>query len=285
MFFNTKHHEHLDIEAASYIVSQFRKTLGGTELFLQHLPSILAACENPHSILKYMFNTTNESWAMPQTNQMWLELYLLNKYVEDMCHTITYSFRDEVDTDKRDKDRTVNKSFVMFEWESKGNYQFLLDTIEKLVKSIGFNSIIHVNYEAVCLEFGVKIIDDFVEKQLNKYYNADVVLLKYFPERTNPFWNMDFDENIHLYKKVDVIINGEECGGGAQRSTDVILQRARFFNIENGEYANKLFTEFGETRVLKELDYYLSLNFIDRIGMGWGLSRLVKAYNQHNGNN
>lgn len=282
MFFNPKHHEHLDIEAASYIVSQFRKTLGGTELFLQHLPSILAACENPHSILKFMFNTTNESWAMPQTNQMWLEIYLLKKYVEDMCHTVTYSFRDEVDTDKRDKDRTVNKSFVMFEWESKGNYQFLLDTIEKLVKSIGFNSIMHVNYEDVCKEFKVSIIDDFVEKKLNIHYNADVVLLKYFPERTNPFWNMDFDENLHLYKKVDVIINGEECGGGAQRSCDRALQHSRFFNIEDGKYAQKLFDEFGADRVRRELESYLTLDFVERVGMGWGLSRLVKAFLNHN---
>lgn len=282
MFFNPKHHEHLDIEAASHIVSQFRKTLGGTELFLQHLPSILAACENPHSILKFMFNTTNESWAMPQTNQMWLEIYLLKQYVEDMCHTVTYSFRDEIDTDKRDKDRTVNKSFVMFEWESKGNYQFLLDTIERLVKSIGFNNITHVNYEDVCKEFRVSIIDDFVEKQLNKYYNADVVLLKYFPERTNPFWNMDFDQDLHLYKKVDVIINGEECGGGAQRSCDRTLQHSRFFNIEDGKYAQKLFDEFGADRVRRELESYLTLDFVERVGMGWGLSRLVKAFLNHN---
>ena len=282
MFFNPKHHEHLDIEAASYIVSQFRKTLGGTELFLQHLPSILAACENPLSILKYMFNTTNEWWAMPQTNQMWLELYLLQNYVENMCHTVTYSFRDEINIEDRDKDRTVNKSFVMFEWEAKGNYQFLLDTIEKLVKSIGFKTITHVNYEAVCREFGVTIIDDFIEKQLNKYYDADVVLLKYFPERTNPFWNMDFDDQFHLYKKVDVIINGEECGGGAQRSTDKMLQHARFYSIEDGKYSQKLFNEFGENRVKNELDFYLSLKFVERVGMGWGLSRLVKAFLNNN---
>lgn len=277
MFFNPKHHEHLDVEIASYIVSKFREVLGGTEVFVQHLPSILAACENPHSILTFMFNTTQEVWAMPQTNQMWLEFYLLENRVEDICHTITYSYRDEVGLELRHPDRTINKSFVMIEWERKGNFELLIKTITELVFAIGFDTIVEVNYEDVCKEFGVTIIDDSIEKQLNSRYNADVVLLKYFPERTHPFWNMEYDQNVRAFKKVDVIINGEECGGGAERSTDRYLQHSRFYSIENGEYSKTLFDKFGMERVQKELNKYLDLTFFERIGMGWGLSRLVKA--------
>ncbi|HMT01965.1 MAG TPA: hypothetical protein PKD00_01430 [Burkholderiales bacterium] len=277
MFFNLNHHEHLDIDITSFIINQFKEVIGGQEIFVQHLPSILAACENPNSILPFTYRSIKSTYAMPQTNQMWLEFYLLENRVKDSCYTVTYSFRDEIDIDQRLDTRTVNKSFVMFEFEQKGNFSTLLDTIKRLVTSIGFKTIYEVSYEDVCLEFNVSIIDDKVESLLNKHYGADVVLLKYFPERTNPFWNMDYDDNKKAYKKVDVIINGEECGGGAERSCDRILQEVKFYSIEDGKYCQKLYEEFGMEKTIAELDKYLNLPFIPRVGMGWGISRLVKA--------
>lgn len=282
MFFNPKHHEHLDVNTTSFIINKFKEVIGGQEVYVQHLPSILAACENPHSILPFTYRSTNDVYAMPQTNQMWLEFYLLENRVNDVCHTVTYSFRDEIDLDKRLQSRTVNKSFVMFEFEKRGNFNDLITTITDLVNSIGFTSIYEVSYEDVCAEFNVSIIDDRIEKELNKTYNADVVLLKYFPERTNPFWNMKQDEKTKLYQKVDVIINGEECGGGAERSCDALNQLSKFYSIEDGKYAQRLFSEFGRDNTLAELTKYLKLQFFPRVGMGWGISRLVKAYNNHN---
>ena len=53
--------------------------------------------------------------------------------------------------------------------------------------------------------------------------------------------------------------------------------RERFFTIEQGEYANLLFTKFGKERVMAELDAYLALPMIPRFGGGIGLTRLARA--------
>ena len=51
-----------------------------------------------------------------------------------------------------------------------------------------------------------------------------------------------------------------------------------FYTIEDGKYSAKLFELFGKERVEKELDEFLSLNFIPRFGWGCGLTRLSRAY-------
>lgn len=216
---------------------------------------------------------------MPQTNQMWLELLLLNNYENEnlLYYTTTYSYRDEIGIEKRNPDRNVNKSFPMFEWECTGDFNKLLNIINGKLISLDYETIKEIEYETICKDFNISIIDDNIEKQLNKYYNSQVVLITYFPERTNPFWNMAYDENKKAFKKVDVIIDGQECGGAAERSCDIDLQRNRFYSIEDGKYCQKLFDEFGKDRVINELEYYLKLNFIPRIGMGWGLTRLINS--------
>jgi len=44
---------------------------GFIEVPTQSRLSILAACENPHSIATFNYN--GEIWPLPQTGQMWLE--------------------------------------------------------------------------------------------------------------------------------------------------------------------------------------------------------------------
>jgi hypothetical protein len=53
--------------------------------------------------------------------------------------------------------------------------------------------------------------------------------------------------------------------------------RETFFSIEDGKYAEKLFDLFGYSRVIDELNIFLSHNFIPRVGGGIGLTRLVRA--------
>ena len=46
-------------------------------------------------------------------------------------------------------------------------------------------------------------------------------------------------------------------------------------------YANLLYELFGKERVDKELDEFLSLNFIPRVGGGIGVTRLLHAMNDY----
>ena len=54
----------------------FREAKGYIEIDGQKDLSILSACENPHSLVKFKF--AGSSYSQPQTSQMRLEHYLLN---------------------------------------------------------------------------------------------------------------------------------------------------------------------------------------------------------------
>ncbi len=46
-------------------------------------------------------------------------------------------------------------------------------------------------------------------------------------------------------------------------------------------YADLLFGRFGKDRVEKELDDFLNLDMIPRVGGGIGLTRLIRAQNEY----
>jgi len=76
--------------------------------------------------------------------------------------------------------------------------------------------------------------------------------LKNFPNNTSPFWNILQHEDENHAKKVNVIIDGIETIGSAQRSSDVDEMRKQFYNISGGNYANILFINFTKERVEKK---------------------------------
>lgn len=53
--------------------------------------------------------------------------------------------------------------------------------------------------------------------------------------------------------------------------------RELFLNISEGEYKTILFNKFGEKRVMKELDQFLSYDFFPRVGGGIGVTRMISA--------
>ena len=78
-------------------------------------------------------------------------------------------------------------------------------------------------------------------------------------------------------KKVDVIINGMETIGSAERSCNPKEMKEQFEKIDNGNYANTLYSQFTKERVDKEMDEFLSQKFFVRSGFGLGVTRLISA--------
>ena len=101
-------------------------------------------------------------------------------------------------------------------------------------------------------------------------------MIKNFPNHTSPFWNMKQNGN-GTAAKIDVILGGMETIGSAERSSDPKEMREMFHTISDGMYANLLYGQFGKVRVEKELENFLSLDFIPRVGGGIGLTRLISA--------
>ena len=244
---------------------------GFIEVPTQSRLSILAACENPHSITT--FNYSGEVWPLPQTGQMWLEHELLQNPEWPGCFCISTSYRQE-------KDPIPGRHeliFPMFEFESKGGMKELLQLESELLEHLGFNQPVEANYDEICEEYGgVPILENEHESRMWKE-KGSAVSLQYFPRRTNPFWNMK-NKDGEIFNKVDVILYGQETIGSAERSCDVEKMREMFYTIEDGRYSAKLFELFGKERVEAELETFLQYDFFPRFGGGIGMTRLARAY-------
>ena len=244
---------------------------GFIEVPTQSRLSILAACENPHSITT--FNYSGEVWPLPQTGQMWLEHELLKNPEWPGCFCISTSYRQE----KNPIPGRHELIFPMFEFESKGGMKELLKLESELLTHLGFEQPVEVNYDDVCEEYGgVPILENEHESRMWKE-KSSVVSLQYFPRRTNPFWNMK-NKDGEIFNKVDVILYGQETIGSAERSCDVEKMREMFYTIEDGKYSEKLFELFGRERVEAELELFLAYDFFPRFGGGIGMTRLARAY-------
>jgi len=232
--------------------------------------SILAACENPHSITQFEY--VNQIWPLPQTGQMWLEYELLKNPTWDGVFCVSTSYRQEKNPIKGRHELI----FPMFEFESKGTMKDMLQLEAELLEHLGFDKPIEVNYDDVCQEYGgVEILENEHETRMWEE-KGPVVSLQNFPLRTNPFWNMQHNDN-GIFNKVDVILYGQETIGSAERSSDVEKMREMFYTIENGGYSQKLFELFGKDRVEKELEDFFSHDFFERFGGGIGMTRMARA--------
>jgi aspartyl/asparaginyl-tRNA synthetase len=244
---------------------------GFVEVPTQSRLSILAACENPHSITT--FNYQGKVWPLPQTGQMWLEYELLKNPNWAGCFCISTSYRQEANPIPGRHEMI----FPMFEFESKGTMKELLSLEAELLDYLGFDHPIEVDYNTVCQEYGgVEILENEHEARMWNEMGP-VVSLQNFPLRTNPFWNMKHD-NDGIFNKVDVILYGQETIGSAERSCDIEEMRHNFYAIEGGKYSEKLFELFGKDRVEKELEEFFTHKFFPRFGGGIGMTRLARAY-------
>ena len=117
------------------------------------------------------------------------------------------------------------------------------------------------------------------ELDMYKEY-GDVFFLTEFPYHTSPFWNMKQREKkgikgVSIANKCDVII------GGMSEISDMVELINEFKDklvaISDGEYYALLYNLFGQERVLKELDEFLSYDFFPRFGGGIGITRMISG--------
>jgi aspartyl/asparaginyl-tRNA synthetase len=233
--------------------------------------SILAACENPHSVATFEYNGLK--WPLPQTGQMWLEYELLKNPEWEGCFCISTSYRDE----KEPIPGRHEKIFPMFEFEAKGSFEDLISLEKELCEYLGFGTGVDCIYDEVCKEYGgLHTIEDEHESRLWREKGNNIFLTN-FPERTSPFWNMKRSPT-GTFNKVDVILFGQETIGSAERSCSREEMRSIFYSIMDKTYSEKLFELFGKERVEKELEDFLSFDFFPRFGGGIGLTRLARAW-------
>ena len=266
-----------------YETFDYHKTVDKMKKFFKHAKnfievptqsrlSILAACEDPKTISQFVFDGIN--YPLPQTGQMWLEYEMLNNPDVEGVFCISTSYRNEPNP----IEGRHQKIFPMFEFESKGNMNDLISMEEELLEFLGFEKdSVHCTYDGLCERYEVEHLEAEHETKMNNEISSKL-FLKYFPQRSHPFWNMkQNDKDKNLYNKVDVILHGQETIGSAERSCDANEMYENFLSISDGQYANLLYKQFTEDRVLKELDDYLNLDFFPRFGAGIGVNRMARA--------
>jgi aspartyl/asparaginyl-tRNA synthetase len=262
---NTKAYHELVQKMRTFFVNK-----GFLEVPAQSRLSILAACENPHSITKFEYS--GQIWPLPQTGQMWLEIELLKNPEWNGVFCITTSYRQE----KNPIPGRHDLIFPMFEVESKGTKEDMVKLQVEMLEYLDFDAPTVVDYNELCEKYGTDILE--AEHETKMWHEiGDSISLQNFPLRTNPFWNMQKGQG-DKFQKVDVILYGQETIGSAERSCDVESMKEMFYTIEDGKYSQKLFELFGKERVEKELKDFLSLDFFPRFGWGCGLTRLARAY-------
>ena len=160
----------------------------------------------------------------------------------------------------------------MFEFEMKGGVEELQLMEWELCEWLGLplekDSI--RTYDDWSNQFNVKELDHDHEEKIGRG------MITNFPEWTSPFWNMARNDD-GTSKKIDVILNGMETIGSAERSTDKDQMRDTFYTISDGEYSQLIIDLFGRSRVEAELEKFLSFDFFPRSGGGIGMTRIISA--------
>ena len=261
---DTKHYNSLVQKLREFFLQR-----GYLEVPVQSRLSILAACEDPYTVNK--FNWDGTDWPLPQTGQMWLEYELLKHPEYPGVFCISTSYRNEPNPIPGRHE----KIFPMFEFESKGDMSHLISLESELLTHLGLDLPIVYDYEKLAKDYRVDILEAEHEEMMAKDISNSVII-QHFPERTSPFWNMKHYKD-GIFKKVDVILYGQETIGSAERATDRDEMRHYFETISEGGYKDKLYDLFGKERVEKELQQYLSNEFFPRFGGGIGVTRLIRA--------
>jgi aspartyl/asparaginyl-tRNA synthetase len=244
------------------------------EVHTQNRLSILAACEDPSTISIYNYAASH--WPLPQTGQMWLEHEILKDPKPPGYFCLSTSYRNEPDPIPGRHEII----FPMFEFELKGDFEEMKQMETELLEHLGYGKnekFPEGNYEDIAKKMNVTEISSKEEMSLYKDGKMPVFFLKNFPESTSPFWNMKRHDNKNTAKKMDIILSGMETIGSAERSCDKDDMRERFNTISGGKYAKLLYNLFGKERVDREMDEFLSHNFITRSGGGIGVTRLIRS--------
>ena len=249
------------------LLRSFFLAKGFYEVHTQNRLSILAACEDPETVATYEYN--GEVWPLPQTGQMWLEYELLKNPEAPGFFCLSTSYRQEPNP----VEGRHEVIFPMFEFEMHGGVEELEEMEKDLVAHLGIEFMdSHVkSYEKWAGIFGHEELDHDDEAKIQ------TGMITKFPEWTSPFWNMARYDDGKTSKKIDVILNGMETIGSAERSTDKEQMRETFHTISDGQYAELLYKLFGKERVEKELEEFLEFDFFPRSGGGIGVTRIMQA--------
>jgi len=290
-----------------YPISLYDETTRAARRFCQEMDSLqevhagvgllrLRACEDPDTMVVapwYGGKAEGEDpdfIPLPQSEQMGLEnrLMLEGKATDaDGYFSMSTSHRDEEDLGAGRRLRV----FPILEVEKWGNFSDLLAWQAEFLMHMGFEDPIVVDYREYARFKGVTYLNNDDERALAVDVGPVVQLINHPAGEDDhgdswPFFNMRWENDSDgVYaRKCDVIIDGVETFGSAERETCPQTMLEQFHRSVNGRYAARLFRDMGEKVIMDELNEYLALfnaedaDANERFGMGVGWTRFMAAY-------
>jgi hypothetical protein len=251
---------------------EFYVSRGFMEVYPQSKPSFLAVADSTSTLMTY--DNGGEKFLLPQTAHMWLEQELLKNPEFPGVFSVSTSYRHY-------KNPVANRHesvFPIFDFEMPGTIEAGYKIQAELLEYLGFVekgcTAPEFLYDDVTSRFGVRRIDGSVESRLYKD-NGPAVIIKNRPESVQPSWLVTRADDVAIMS--NAILYGVETVSVMERSTNSGNMRKRFYEINDGNYAQDLFDLFGQARVERELGEYLSYDFFPRCSGSVGLVRLVRA--------
>jgi len=264
----------IDMKEYSIVVKKMRNFFelkGWYEVHTQNKLSILSVGRNTNTISTY--NYAGEVWPLSQSVQIWLEKELLSNPDVPGVFCLSNSYINELNAFSGCQDRIL----PILEFEMRGNIDKVKILEIELLEYLGFGekiSFVYKDYRELDKE------SEEEEKMINEV--GQVVFLENCPNSTEPGWNMMQNTDDGNINKIDVLLHGIETIYAIEKSTSKEDMRKQFYNVNEGNYANILFSNFTKDRVVTELDDFLRYDMVDRCGGGIEVNKIINAMKRSN---
>lgn len=266
----------LDFTDITKKLRKFFDKKGWVEVHSQDILRLLSVCEETNTVSN--LNYDGMIWPLPQTAQICLE-HELSKHPDwKGVFCLSTSFKN---TYYREN---VNKILPMFEFIVRGDMNQLIDLEAELLEYLGFGEIhkyMHTKYNNLTEKYNTdKLNNEHSQLICNDF--GSIVFLEDYPNNITTFWNTKLSENKLTSKKVNVIIDGLEVIHSAEMSINKEEMRDQFYKMNNRNYSNSLFANYGKERVEQELEEYLNLDFSTRAGGYIDINKFIDTMKLNN---
>lgn len=250
---------------------EFFVSRGFLEVHPQPRQSLLAVADDVSTIMTY--SDGQQNYLLPQTAYMWTEFELLKNPDLKGVFCCSTSYRQH----KNPIPGRHENVFPMFDFEMRGHLDDMVQLEKDLLEHFDFDPALFksATYNDMLEKYGVHTVDPATETGIG-HDISEVTFLDYKPETALPYWGVK-RENSDVARTSDVLLFGMGTIGAAERSCDKERMRSRFYEMDSGHYAQRLFDTFGQERVERELGEYLSLEMTPRCTASIGINRFVRA--------
>ena len=265
----------LDFTDITKKLRRFFDKKGWVEVYTQNTLHLLSVHEDTNILSN--FNYDGMIWPLPQTAKITLDYELLKHSDWKGVFCLSTCFKNSSDQ----LDTSDNKIVPMYEFIMRGNMEDLIHIEAELLHYLGLGEIdqfVYKKYSTLLEKYDINELN-------NKLIYDDigsVVFLKEYPNDNSTFWNTKLATNKLTLKNINVIINGIKVIHSAEMSVNKEDMREQFNKMNNKNYTNILFSNYGKERVEKEVEDYLKLDFFTRAGGYIDITKFINIMKLNN---